>query len=171
MRKPYPKDITREQFGLISPILESARKTTRPRQHDLYDIFCAVLYVLTEGCRWRSLPHDYPQWEIVYYYFRVWSQPSAGGKSILDRVLEELVLNERVIHGRNSGPSMILVDSKSVKNTFTAEAKGFDGGKKNIRDKNPCGGGYSGAPPLPSCHDRREKRPGRGSGNDCSARA
>ena len=59
----YPSDITREQFEAISPILESARKVTRPRR---YDVFCAVQYVLREGYRWRSLPHDYPPWNNVY---------------------------------------------------------------------------------------------------------
>ncbi|MCL2192965.1 MAG: IS5/IS1182 family transposase, partial [Treponema sp.] len=37
-RTPYPSDITREQFALIRPLLESARKKTKPRQLDPYDI-------------------------------------------------------------------------------------------------------------------------------------
>jgi len=61
MRKPYPSDITREQFEVIRETLEGSRKKTHPREYDLYDIFCAVLYVLREGCRWRSLPHDFPK--------------------------------------------------------------------------------------------------------------
>ena len=40
----YPSDITREQFEIIRPDLEAAKRKTRPS--DLYDIFCAVLYVL-----------------------------------------------------------------------------------------------------------------------------
>ena len=39
----YPSDITREQFEIIRPDLEKAKKKTRPRKYDLYDIFCAVL--------------------------------------------------------------------------------------------------------------------------------
>ena len=42
----YPSDITREQFKIIRPILESARKKTKPRVVDLYDVFCGVLYIL-----------------------------------------------------------------------------------------------------------------------------
>jgi hypothetical protein len=53
----------------------------------------------------------------------------------LDKALEELVLSARVISGKKAQPSMTIVDSKSVKNAFTAEEKGWDGGKKNIRDK------------------------------------
>ena len=46
MRQTYPSDITREQFELIRYMLESAKKVTHPRVTDLYDIFCAVLYLL-----------------------------------------------------------------------------------------------------------------------------
>ena len=46
MRKSYPSDITREQFEVIRPV----KKTTHPRKYDLYDIFCAVLYLVKEGC-------------------------------------------------------------------------------------------------------------------------
>jgi transposase len=61
MRQSYPSDITREQYAVVRHPLETAKKETRPREIDLYDIFCAVLYRLGEGCRWRSLPHDFPK--------------------------------------------------------------------------------------------------------------
>jgi len=81
-RTPYPSDITREQFALIRPLLKSVRKKTKPRQFDPYDIFCAVLYILTEGCRWRFLPCDYPKWQIVYHHFCVWSEKRETGRSL-----------------------------------------------------------------------------------------
>jgi hypothetical protein len=51
-------------------------------------------------------------------------------ESVLDRVLRELVENERKINDRDPQTTMLIVDSKSVKNTDTAEEKGFDAGKK-----------------------------------------
>ena len=75
MRTEYPSDISREQFAQIQPILESARKKTKPRTVDLYDVFCAVLYVLRTGCQWRALPHDFPKWTTVYFYYRLWGAP------------------------------------------------------------------------------------------------
>jgi transposase len=71
-------------------MLESARKITHPRTNDLYDIFCAVLYLLKEGCRWRSLPHDFPNWKNVYKHFKIWSKPDETGRSLLDRVQKNL---------------------------------------------------------------------------------
>ena len=130
MRTCYPSDITREQFALIRHALETARKATHPREIDVYDIFCALLYRLREGCRWRSLPHDFPKWQICYYHYNVWRTVTEGKESVLDRVLRELVENERDTKGRTQQTTMIIVDSKSIKNTFTAKEKGFDAGKK-----------------------------------------
>lgn len=45
MRKTYPSDISQKQFETIRSFLESARKTTKPRTVDLYDVFCGVLYL------------------------------------------------------------------------------------------------------------------------------
>jgi len=130
MRASYPSDITREQYEEIRETLESAKKTTRPRKVDLYDVFCAVLYRLREGCRWRSLPHDFPAWKLCYYYYNIWRTRTEDGESVLDLVLRELVENERMIDGRDEDTTMIIIDSKSVKNTDTAEEKGYDAGKK-----------------------------------------
>ena len=66
MRQKYPSDISREQFEPILPILESSRKTTKPRNVDLYDVFCAVLYLLKSGCQWRMIPKDFPKWRTVH---------------------------------------------------------------------------------------------------------
>jgi transposase len=159
MRATYPSDITRGQFEAIRFILISAQKATRPRTYDLYDIFCAVLYVLREGCRWRSLPHDYPKWNNVYYHYKIWSEKREDGKSVLDNALEELVLSARVISGRQTWPSVAVLDSKSVKNAFTAEEKGYDGGKKNIRNKNTPRSRHAGPSLRHSCHDCGGDRP------------
>ena len=39
MSHSYPSDISREQFARILPVLESARRRTKPRTVDLYDVF------------------------------------------------------------------------------------------------------------------------------------
>ena len=131
MRAIYPSDITRGQFELIRHALETAKRVTRPREIDIYDIFCAILYRKREGCRWRSLPHDFPKWQICYYHYNEWRKAAPDGESVFDRVLRELVENERRIHGRDGQASMLIIDSRSVKNADTAEQKGYDAGKKH----------------------------------------
>ena len=87
MRPRYPSDVSRSVFERIRPDLESVRKRTKPRRVDLYDIFCAVLYVVKTGCQWRQLPSDYGTWQTVYAYFRQWKEVKPGeDESVLDRV-------------------------------------------------------------------------------------
>ena len=88
MRKGYPSDIKREQFEVIRTLLESARKKTAPRRVDLYEVFCAVLYLLRTGCQWRALPSDFPKWRTVHSYFAIWSEPREDG-SLLEQALKK----------------------------------------------------------------------------------
>ncbi|QCZ44881.1 transposase (plasmid) [Levilactobacillus brevis] len=89
----YPSNPSRQQFELIRLDLEAARQSTRPRKYDLYDLFCAVVYVLKTGCQWRQLPADFPNWQAVYYYYRVWSEEQIIDEpSILDKCLKKLSL-------------------------------------------------------------------------------
>ena len=90
MHKSYPSDITLEQFSIIEPLLLSARTVTRPRQLDLYDVFCAVLYILKTGCQWRMLPTYFPKWRSVHAYFQIWSERVFGSPSILERALKKI---------------------------------------------------------------------------------
>lgn len=87
----YPSDITKEQFRTIEPLLQSARKKTSPRKHELYDIFNALLYIVKSGCQWRMLPDSYPDYRSVHYYFRIWSGvPEGQSESILSQVLKKI---------------------------------------------------------------------------------
>ena len=130
MRHAYDSDISREQFIAISQELETTKKKTRPRKVHLYDIFCAILYLLKNACTWRNLPHDFPNWKLVNYYYRTWTKKNENGESVLDCILSKLVDIERYTTGRNPQPSMLIIDSKSVRNADTAQEKGYDAGKK-----------------------------------------
>ena len=89
-RKHYPSDISREQFELIRPLLEGSKKKTAPRKWDLYDIFCAILYLLKNAATWRALPSDFPAPSTVRYYFDYWCKiPEDGSASLLEQALKK----------------------------------------------------------------------------------
>lgn len=144
--KVYPSDITRADFEAIKPILEQSIKKRRPREVDLYEIYCALLYVLKSGCQWRMLASDFPKWQNVYRYFRVWCDRvlDKEGKllelSIFENALKEKVDKCRLKMGKNANATLGISDSQSIKNTDTAEQKGYDGGKKNIWRQKTCHG-------------------------------
>jgi putative transposase len=70
--KPYPTDLTDDEWQLIEPLLPRARKPGRPRKYSWRDILNAVFYVLRTGCQWRCLPHDFPTGKTAYHYLRAW---------------------------------------------------------------------------------------------------
>jgi len=88
-RKVYPSDISREQFAVIRPMLEGAKQRTAPRRNDLYDVFCAILYLLKSGCTWRAIPGDFPGWNTVRYYFDLWTASTPNGSSLLEQALKK----------------------------------------------------------------------------------
>ncbi|HEF1855990.1 TPA: transposase [Bacillus cereus] len=89
----YTSNITREQFEVIREDLENARKTTRPRTVDLYEVFCGVLYLLTAGCQWRHLPSDFPNWKTVYSYYQIWRKVEENDTSLLEKVHKKIGRN------------------------------------------------------------------------------
>lgn len=95
-RNAYPSDISREEFETIRPRLEAARRRTRPRKHDLYDVFCAVLYFIAAGSAWRSLPTEFPPWRTVHEYFTQWTSSRGGKTTLLEEVLRQLGRYEAV---------------------------------------------------------------------------
>lgn len=130
MRKAYESDVSREQYSTIAGYLERVKVKTKKREIDLYEVFCAILYRLKNGIKWRDMPHDLPDWRLVYYYFRRWTHVDREGFSTLDYVLGQMEDLHRHANGRELSPSMLIVDSKSVQNADTAEEKGYDGAKK-----------------------------------------
>ena len=90
MRKKYPSDITCVQFEKIRPFLESARKKTKPRSVDLYEVFCSVLYLLKSGCQWRMLPEGFPKWRTVHAYFQIWTEKTEDQNTVLEQVLKKI---------------------------------------------------------------------------------
>lgn len=117
----YETNLTDSQWEIIAEILEDGRK----RQHSLQVIVNAIFYVTKTGVQWRNLPKDFPKWELVYYYFRKWSQTGLIGK--IHQILYEKV---RIKQKREVSPSLGLLDSQSVKTASVTEEKGLDANKK-----------------------------------------
>ncbi|MBH8575987.1 transposase, partial [Nostocaceae cyanobacterium CENA369] len=100
MSKVYPSNLTQEQFELISGLIPPRKPGGRKRSVDIYSVLNAIFYVLCEGCRWRSLPGDFPNWQTVYTYFRNWRKDGTWVK-IHDHLREWV----RVDHHRDASPS------------------------------------------------------------------
>src|SRR5690348_9736764 len=109
-RQPYPTDLTDAQWALVAPVLPPPCSTGHPRQHDLREVLNALLYQAHTGCQWRALPHDFPPWSVVRYYFDHWTV-----NGTLARLHTALREQARTAAGRPPQPSAGIADSQSVK--------------------------------------------------------
>jgi transposase len=130
-RKSYPSDVSDAEWEFLVPFLTLMREDAPQRDYSLRDVFNAVRYVVKTGCHWRYLPNDLPPWTVVYQQARRWFQ--AG---VFEDITHELRVIVRIIEDRESHPSGIIMDSRTLQSTPESGARaGFDGHKKKKGSK------------------------------------
>ena len=106
----YDSDLTDQEWQMIEPLLPAKKSVGRGREVDLRSVFNAIFYRADNGVKWRNLPKDFPAWQTVYSYFNSWSR-----FGILEQINGIMVQQVRVSEGREAEPSLVIIDSQSVK--------------------------------------------------------
>ena len=122
MRKPYPSDLTDQQWEIIEPLIP-VNRVGRPRKVDMREVLNTIFYQAKSGCQWDMLPHDLLPKSTVFDYFSQWRDDGTW-----QRITDALRPQVRVAVDRQPNPRVAYIDSQTVKATEIAEDRGFDGG-------------------------------------------
>src|ERR1700709_1908342 len=72
LRKPYPSDVSDEEWSLVVPYLTLMKEAAPQRDYPLRELFNALRYVIRYGIAWRAMPNDLPPWAAVYQQSQRW---------------------------------------------------------------------------------------------------
>ena len=130
-RKPYPSDVSDDEWAFVAPYLALIREDAPQRSYDLREVFDGLRYLVRSGAPWRMMPHEFPPWEIVYQQTQRWLR--AG---VFEAMAHDLRLLLRTFAGRNGQPTAAILDSRTLRSTPESGARAsYDGAKRKKGSK------------------------------------
>src|SRR6188472_4302867 len=130
-RKPYPSDVSDEEWALAAPYLTLLPEDAGQRTHRLREVFDGLRYLVRYGVPWRALPNDLPPWHAVYDQAQRWLR--AGSFEMPAHDLRAVL---RLVAGRGEEPSATILDSRTLRSTPESGARvGWDGHKRTRGSK------------------------------------
>jgi transposase len=130
-RKPYPSDVSDEEWALVVPYLTLLSEEAAQRVHPLRDVFNGLRYIVKTGAPWRWMPNDLPPWEIVYQQAQRWLRAGC-----FEALVEDLRAVLRLAAGRREAPRAAIIDSRTLRSTPESGARaGYDGAKRKNGSK------------------------------------
>lgn len=130
-RKPYPSDVTDDEWTFVLPYLTLMRLDAPQRDYELREVFNALRWMARAGAGWRLLPHDFPPWPTVYQQTRRWLTAA-----VFETIAHDLRVLLRLAAGRNAAPSAAILDSRTLQATPESGGRaGYDGAKRKRGSK------------------------------------
>jgi transposase len=130
-RKPYPSDVSDDEWAFVAPYLTLMTEAAPQRVHDLREVFNALRWLVRTGAPWRYVPNDLPPWPAVYQQTQRWI--AAGS---FEAIVHDLRMLLRVAVGRPAQPTAIIVDSRTLQSTPESGGRaGYDGAKRKKGSK------------------------------------
>ncbi len=130
-RKPYPTDVTDEEWAFVAPYLALLPEEAGQRRYESREVFNAVRWIVRAGAPWRLLPHELPPWPVVYQQTQRWI--AAGCFEALVHDLRALL---RLADGRAPEPTAVVLDGRTLQSTpESGHRAGYDGHKKKNGSK------------------------------------
>src|SRR5437763_16434864 len=124
-RKPYPSDVSDEEWSFVAPYLTLMTEDAPQRDHDLREVFNGLRWIVRTGAQWRMMPHDLPPWAAVYQQTQRWLRVG-----VFETIVDDLRAVLRLAAGRNEEPSAAIFDSRTRQSSPDSwHRAGYDGAK------------------------------------------
>ena len=131
LRKPYPSDVSDQEWEFVAPYLCLMKEDAPQRQHSLREVFNALRYLVRSGAPWRMLPNDLPPWYTVQQQTQRWIE--AGCFEVIVHDLRVLL---RLVSGRKAKPTAVILDARTLQSSVESGSRaGYDGHKKRRGSK------------------------------------
>jgi transposase len=137
-RKPYPSDVSDDEWAFIAPYLTLIREDAAQREHNLREVFNGLRYLVRSGGAWRLLPHDLPPWYTVYQQTQRWLAAGAFEVMAYDlRVVLRLAdVDAKDGAGRAPHPTAVILDGAVLQSTpESGHRAGYSGAKRKKGSK------------------------------------
>lgn len=131
IRRPYPTDVSDEEWSFVAPCLTLIDEQAPQRHHDLRELFNASRWLVRTGAPWRLLPTIFPSWPAVYQQTRRWLKAGSF----------EAILSARrsvlwAVQGRAGQPSTVVLGGRTSQSTVESGTRaGYDGHKRKRGSK------------------------------------
>jgi transposase len=130
-RKPYPSDVTDEEWAFVAPYLTLMDEEAPQRRHSLREVFNGLRFIVRTGMQWRFMPNDLPPWDIVYQQTRRWMEAGC-----FEAIVHDLRTLLRLAAGRDPDPTAAILDSRTLQSTPESGGRaGYDGAKRRKGSK------------------------------------
>jgi transposase len=130
-RKPYPSDVSDDEWAFVAPYLTLITEDAPQRLYELREVYNGLRWIARTGAPWRWLPNDLPPWHVVYQQTQRWLKAEVFQTMVHD--LREIL---RMAQGRNAQPTAAIFDSRTMQSSPESGARaGYDGAKRKKGSK------------------------------------
>ena len=152
-RKPYPSDVSDDEWAFVAPYLTLMTEDAPQREYPLREVFNGLRWMVRAGAPWRMIANDLPPWHTIYEQIQRWlradpalatSRPSAGYEQTqrwikagcFEAIVHDLREMLRLSVGRNKKPSAAVFDGRTLQSTpESGNRAGYDGAKRKKGSK------------------------------------
>src|SRR5688500_3091143 len=106
-RKPYPSDVSDEEWAFVAPYLALVREDAARRNHDLREVFNGLRWVVRTGSPGRYMPHDLPPCEATYQQTPRWLKAA-----VFEQMVHDLRALLRLLKDRKPDPTAAILDPR-----------------------------------------------------------